>query len=319
MGLPRVLVVGAGGVGGYYAGQLAGAGHDVTLVARGAHAAALRAHGLRVRYPDGAEQRHTIGVVEDPRDTGVADLILVAVKSYDTEQAARLLAPCAGPDTIVLSLQNGPENEDELARVAGLAPLLLAVTYIGSEIAEPGVIAYSGAAEIVFGEPDAPSSPRTERLAAWLARADVKHRVSPRIRNVVWDKLAWNAAFNAITTITRRTVSGILDEPAGHALIRDTMQETLDVAHGLGIDVPVRIDASIAHSRRVLPDFRTSMLQDLERGKRLEHDALNGAVVRAGLRAGVATPLNTTFARLLATIDPHAAVARERASSTPRA
>ncbi len=304
MRLPRVLVVGAGGVGGWYAGQLAGAGCEVTLVARGAHGAALRAHGLRVRLPDGSERTHAVGVCEDPRDTGVADLVLVAVKSYDTEQAARLLAPCAGPDTIVLSLQNGPENEDVLARVAGLPPLLLAVTYIGSEIAEPGVIAYSGAAEIVFGEPGGGTSPRTEKLSAWLTRADVKHRVSPRVRNVVWDKLAWNAAFNAVTAITRRSISGILDDPAGHALIRDTMQETLDVAHGLGIDVPVRIDASIEHSRRVLPDFRPSMLQDLERGKRIAHDALNGAVVRAGSRAGVPTPLNGTLVRLLSVLDP---------------
>jgi 2-dehydropantoate 2-reductase len=304
MPLPRVLVVGAGGVGGWYAGQLAAAGSDVTLVARGAHGAALRAHGLRVRLPGGSERTYPVRVCEDPHDTGVADLILVAVKSYDTEQAAHLLAPCAGPDTIVLSLQNGPENEDVLARVAGLAPLLLAVTYIGSEIAEPGVIAYSGAAEIVFGEPDGSRSPRAERLAAWLARADVKHRLSAHVRNVVWDKLAWNAAFNAITTITRRTVSGILDDAGGRALIRDTMQETFDVAHGLGIDVPVRIDASIEHSRRVLPDFRTSMLQDLERGKRLEHDALNGAVVRAGLRTGVPTPLNGTLVRLLSVLDP---------------
>jgi 2-dehydropantoate 2-reductase len=305
MALPRVLVVGAGGVGGYYAGQLAGAGFGVTLVARGAHAAEIRAHGLRVRFPDGITETHPVGVCEDPQATGVADLILVAVKSYDTEHAARLLAPCAGPDTIVLSLQNGPENEDTIARVTELAPLLLAVTYIGSEIAEPGVIAYSGAAEIVFGEPDGSTSARTERLSAWLAQANVKHRASPRIHNVVWDKLAWNAAFNAITTLTRRTVRQILDDPAGHALIRDTMQETLDVAHGLGIEVPVRIDASIEHSRRVLPEFRTSMLQDFERGKRLEHDALNGAVVRAGNRAGVPTPLNGTLVRLLATIDPH--------------
>lgn len=304
MRLPRVLVVGAGGVGGWYAGQLAGAGCAVTLVARGAHGAALRAHGLRVLLPDGSERTHPVAVCEDPHDTGIADLVLVAVKSYDTEPAARLLAPCAGPDTIVLSLQNGPENEDVLARVAGLPPLLLAVTYIGSEIAEPGVIAYSGAAEIVFGEPGGGTSPRTELLSAWLARADVKHRVSARVRNVVWDKLAWNAAFNAITTITRRSIREILDDPAGHALIRDTMRETLDVAHGLGIDVPVRIDASIEHSRRVLPDFRTSMLQDLERGKRLEHDALNGAVVRAGLRAGVPTPLNGALVRLLSVLDP---------------
>ena len=306
----RVLVVGAGGVGGFYAGELARAGHAVTLVARGAHADAIRRHGLRVRYPDRDEASYPLSLCPDPASSGVADLILVAVKSYDSEQAARLLAPCAGPDTIVLSLQNGLENEEVLARVAGLPPLLLAVTYIGSAVAAPGVVAYSGAAEIVFGEASGERSARAERLAAWLTQAGVKHRLSARVQNVVWDKLAWNAAFNAVTALTRRTVSEILDGGAGEALIRDTMQETFDVAHGLGVEVPVRIDASIEHSRRVLPDFRTSMLQDLERGKRLEYDALNGAVARAGERAGVATPLNGTLARLLATLDPGAATLR---------
>lgn len=307
MALARVLVVGAGGVGGYYAGELAHAGHDVTVVARGAHADAMRAHGLRVRLADGSERRSAITVCADPRDVGVVDLVLVAVKSYDSAAAARLLAPCAGPETIVLSLQNGLENEEILASVAGLAPLLLAVTYIGSEIASPGVIAYSGAAEIVFGEADGSRSRRAERLAALLGGAGIKHRLAARIHNAVWDKLAWNAAFNAVTAISRQTIGQVLDGGPGEALIRDTMQETFDVAHGLGLQVPVRIDASIDNSRRVLPDFRTSMLQDLERGKRLEYDALNGAVTRAGVRAGVATPLNATLARLMAVLDRSAA------------
>jgi len=304
MASPRVLVVGAGGVGGYYGARLAAAGCAVTLVARGAHAAAIGAHGLRVRYPDGSESSHRVTVCENPAGTGVADLILVAVKSYDTEHAARLLEPCAGSETIVLSLQNGPENEEVIARVAGLSPLLLAVTYIGSEIAEPGVIAYSGAAEIVFGEGDGTRSARAERLSSWLGQAEIAHRLAPRVLRFVWDKLAWNCAFNAVTALTRRTVSEVLERHSGATLIRDTMREAFHVAHGLGIDVPARIDASIEHSRKVLPDFRTSMLQDLERGKRLEWDALNGAVVRAGKRSGVATPLNATLAQLLATIDP---------------
>ncbi|MEW6270505.1 MAG: 2-dehydropantoate 2-reductase [Thermodesulfobacteriota bacterium] len=299
----RALVVGAGGVGGYYAGALAGGGHRVAVVARGAHADAIRAHGLRVRYPDGSERTAKVTVHEDPRDSGIAELVLVTVKSYDTEAAARLLAPCAGPDTIVLSLQNGPENEEVIARVAGLPPLMQAVTYIGSEIEAPGVIRYSGAAQIVFGEPDGTRSERATRLAAWLAQAGIEHRISSSILRVVWDKLAWNAAFNAVTALTRRTVSEALDGGPGEGLIRDTMQEAFDVAHGLGIDVPARIDASLEHSRRVLPDFRTSMLQDIERGKRLEWDALNGAVMRAGERAGVATPLNRTLARLLAVLE----------------
>ncbi len=313
----RVLVIGAGGVGGYYAGELGRAGHEVTVVARGAHGEAIRSRGLRVRHPDGSERVHAVQVVEEPRSTGIADLILVCVKSYDTAEAARLLEPCAGPETIVLSLQNGPENEELIARVAGLPPLLLTVTYIGSELAEPGVIAYSGNARIVFGEADGSRSERTERLARWLTEAGIEHRVSSRILNVVWDKLAWNAAFNAVTALTRRTVAGVIDGGPGEALIRDAMQETFAVAHALGIAVPVRIDETIAYSRRALPDFHTSMLQDLERGKRLEHDALNGAVVRAGQRAGVPTPINAALFRLLALVDPHAA--RVRRGATPQA
>lgn len=302
-----MLVVGAGGVGGYFAAELAHAGHAVTVVARGAHADAIRRAGLRVRHPDGGERTAAVAVAADARACGVADLVLVCVKSYDTEEAARLFAPWVGPGTVVLSLQNGAENEERIARALGLPPLLLAVTYIGSAIAEPGVIAYSGAAEVVFGEADGTRSERAERVAGWLARAGIEHRVSSRILHVLWDKLAWNAAFNAVTAITRRTISEVLDGGPGESLIRDAMQETFAVAHGLGIAVPARIDASIESSRSALPDFHTSMLQDLERGRRLEHDAINGAVVRAGVRAGVPTPLNATLHRLLHLLDPHRA------------
>jgi len=239
-------------------------------------------------------------VCEDPRASRIADLVLVGVKSYDSELAARLLAPCAGADTIVLSLQNGLENEDVIARAAGLPPLLLAVTYIGSEISSPGVVDYSGAAEIVFGEAGGARSPRAETLSALLTQGGIKHRLSSRVQNVVWDKLAWNAAFNAVTAITRRSIGEVLDGGPGESLIRDTMRETFAVALGLGLDVPVRIDASIEHSRKALPDFRTSMLQDLERGKRLEYDALNGAL-----------------ARLLATLDPHPTGRLSRPPASP--
>jgi 2-dehydropantoate 2-reductase len=300
---PRTLVVGAGAVGGVFGGLLARAGCDVSFVARGAHAAAMRERGLRV--VEDVKGEWTVPcprVVEDPRPLGAMDLVLVCVKSYGTVQAARLLAPCATPRTIVLSLQNGVENEEIIAREAGLAPLLLAVTYVSSELAAPGLIRLSGDAQIVFGEPALPSSPRTDRLTSWLAAAGVAHRVSRRMPSVVWDKLAWNAAFNAVGALTGRTAGGVLDGP-GEALVRAAMREALDVARGLGVEVRTRIDDVIAHARERIPDTRTSMLQDRERGGRLEHDALNGAVVRAGRRAGVATPIHETLDALLTLVD----------------
>jgi 2-dehydropantoate 2-reductase len=303
----RVLVVGAGGVGGYYAARLARAGHEVSVVARGAHAEAIRQRGLEIAESGGSWRAAIANAVTDPASLGAMDAILVCVKSYDTVAAARLLAPCLGPETIVLSLQNGVENEEILAREARTPPLMVAVTYIGSQLAAPGVIAYSGEAELVFGEVTGERSARAERLSAWLAAAELKHRISEHILHVAWDKLAWNAAFNPITALTRTSVREVLSGD-GAALIREAMAEVFAVAHGLGIDVPARIDASIARSRDRLPDFHTSMLQDLERGHRLEVDALNGAVVRAGHRAGVATPLHSLLLRLVSLADrarPH--------------
>jgi 2-dehydropantoate 2-reductase len=299
---PRVLVVGAGAVGGTFGSLLARAGFAVTFVARGAHAAAMRARGLAIVEPHARWSVDRCDVVEAPRGRGAVDLILVCVKSYDSERAAELLAPCAGPDTIVVSLQNGLENEERIAARAGLAPLLLAVTYVASELLEPGVIGYASRAEVVFGEPDGTRSPRAERLSAWLAAAGIEHRVSRRIASVVWDKLAWNAAFNAIGALTGRSVRGVLDGP-GEALVRGAIEEALAVARGLGVDVRTVVDESIARGRERAGDFHTSMLQDRERGRRLEYDAINGAVVRAGRRAGVPTPIHATLAALLALVD----------------
>src|SRR5262249_48177810 len=152
-------------------------------------------------------------------------------------------------------------------------PLLLAVTYIGSEIASPGEIRYSGGAEIVFGELDGSRSERARRVAACFEQAGIKHRLSTHIRHVKWDKLAWNAGFNAVSALTRRTVIQLLDRGPAESLVRDTMTEVSSVAFAQGIELR-STETSIARSRTLLPDFRTSMLQDVERGKRLEHDAI---------------------------------------------
>lgn len=299
----RVLVHGAGAVGSYFGALLARAGNDTVLVARGAHLDVLQRHGLRVDRPDGPITAPSLRAVADPADAfgdAAPELILVCVKSYDTAAAAAALAPVVRPDTIVLSLQNGVENEERLARAFGLPPLLVGLTRIGVERTAPGIVRYTGRGEIVFGEPDGATSPRARRLADTLAAATIPHQLHRNVLVVAWEKLAWNAGFNAVTTLVDQPVGPVVARPETCALVRRAMEETDAVATALGIPVRRgRLDAVVAESAAEMPDFPTSMLQDRRRGTRLEHDALNGAVVRAAGRVGVAAPVNRLLLSLL--------------------
>jgi 2-dehydropantoate 2-reductase len=301
----RVLVLGAGAVGGYFGARLAEGGHDVTLVARGRNLEALRRDGLVVQLPDGTRRLSGIRAVDDPSQAPPPELVLVCVKSYDTPAAASALRAAVRPDTMVLSLQNGVENEAVLARALELPPLLVGLTFIGVELVAPGTVHYTGRGEILFGEPDGSESPRARRLGEVFTSARVPFQLRHDILVVAWEKLAWNAGFNAVTALTGRTVGEALAQPATRDLVATTMIETDAMATALGI--PVRRDRLarvLAESAAEMPDFATSMLQDLRRGRRLEHDALNGAVVRAAARVGVAAPLNRALLALLARLDP---------------
>src|SRR5262249_49546101 len=174
----RILVYGAGAVGGYFGARLALGGHDVTFVARGENLAALRRQGLTVRLPDGEALRVVPArAVGDPAEASPPDLVLVTVKSYDTPAAAAALRPVVGPETVLLSPQNGLETEDVLARLLGLPPLMIALTRIGVELVEPATVAYSGRGTILFGEPDGGESPRARHVAAAFAAAAVPHQL----------------------------------------------------------------------------------------------------------------------------------------------
>src|SRR5437016_12975796 len=210
----RILVHGAGAVGGYFGAPLARGGHDVTLVARGENLAALRARGLVVRL--GSETLHLAPVraVPDPAAAPASELVLVCVKSYDPPAAAAALRPIVAPDTIVLSLQNGIENEEVLARTLGLPPLMVALTRIGVALVEPATIDYSGRGTILFGEPDGRESPRARHVAEARDAAGVSYELRRDILVAAWEKLAWNAGFNAVTTLTRSTVAEVLAEAA---------------------------------------------------------------------------------------------------------
>jgi 2-dehydropantoate 2-reductase len=301
----RILVYGAGAVGGYFGALLARGGHDVTLVARGGNLAALQRNGLAVRLGDETLRVHPIRAVADPAGAPRPELVLVCVKSHDTEAAAAALRPVVDRDTILLSLQNGIENEEILARALGLPPLMIGLTRIGVALVAPAVVDYSGRGEIVFGEPDGSESPRARRLAAALDAAKVPYQLRHTILVAAWEKLAWNAGFNAVTTLTQTTVAEALADAGSRELIVDAMEEVDAVAAALGIPVRrMRTTSVLEESVGGLPDFETSMLQDFRRGRRLEHDAINGAVVRAAARTGVAVPVNRLLLALLGRLDP---------------
>lgn len=297
--------MGAGAVGGYFGARLAAAGLDVCFVARGENLEALQRKGLTVRTPTGNISLPHVRATRDPATAGRADIVLVTVKAYDTEGAAAAIRPVVGPDTVVLSLQNGVENEEILARALDLPPLLLALTQIGTALVAPAEIQYFSRGTIVFGEADGTENQRTRTVAAVLTRAGIPYHLSHNMPVRLWDKLQWNAGFNAVTTFTRQTVAEAVNDPDTRSLIADTMAEVAIVAVAQGILCdPGRIPAVLEESRRGLGDFKTSMLQDRERSRRLEHDAINGAVVRAAERLGVPVPYNRTLWTLLQRLSP---------------
>jgi 2-dehydropantoate 2-reductase len=296
--------MGTGAVGAYFGGRLAAAGVPVTFVARGATLAALRRDGLAIVSGGRRETVAPVAAVDTPAAAGPCELVLVCVKSYDTAAAATALRPAVTAETVVLSLQNGIENEALLADRLVLPPLLGGVTHIGAELVAPAVVRHDSGGRIIFGEFDGRRSSRVERLAALFGAAGVAHRVSRDIAVMLWDKLAWNAAFNAVTAISRRSVGAVLADADGAALVRAAMLEVVAVARAGGIGLEAgRVDEALAHSAAALGALRTSMLQDRERGRQLEVDALHGAVLRAAARHRVDTPVTRVLHALVCMLD----------------
>jgi 2-dehydropantoate 2-reductase len=302
----KILVMGAGAVGSFYGGKLADAGHEVTFVARGEHLRTLRAHGLRVKSYQGEFHLECVRATDRPAEAGVCDLVLVCVKSYDTVTAAQSLRPVIGPATIIISLQNGVENEEHLERELACGNVMGGMAYIGVDVVSPGVVVHSVAGRLAFGERNGQRTPEAERLEQVFLAAGIQAELSTDIAVTLWDKLVWNATFNAICTLSRSTVGEVLTHSQTRALVRDTMLEVIAVARVQGLALPEsRADEHIESSQTpAMSVYAPSMVNDLARGKRLEYDALNGVVVRFGERYGVPVPINRTLSRLLARLDP---------------
>ncbi len=299
MGL-RILIMGSGGTGAYYGGKLALAGHDVTFVARGAHLEALQTRGLAVT---GIDEFHVpkVRATQDPAGMEPFDLVVVAVKAYDTEDAAALIRPVVGPETAVLPIQNGVDTHLRIGAVVGQDRVLGGLCRISAEIEAPGVIRRNSAfSEIIFGELDGSLSPRTAAIATALDGAGITTRVSTDIRVDIWRKFAFITAMSGVTGATRLPIGPIRDVPETIDLYRQIAREVVAVAHAEGVAIEDDLPETLmTQAQRLAPGLKASLLVDLERGRRTEVETLQGTVVRLGRTHGVPTPVTAVIYALI--------------------
>ena len=301
----KFVVVGAGGVGGYFGGKLAAQGEDVWFIARGKHLETMRAPGLLVKSFEGDFHIPPGKMTDSPSDVGTADVVLFCVKSYDTETAAATLEPLLSADTIVMSLQNGVDNVKKIARIIPRGIVFGGVAYIYSTITAPGVITHTvGPTKIVFGEwepGDATIAQRAQNILRVMQRAGINAELARDIRVEMWKKFVFIAAVGGMTALTRLTLGEILAVPATREMLADAMRETLTIARARGVMLPADLVEQILEIlKRYDNNSRSSMYHDLAHGRRMEVEAFSGVIVREGARLGIPTPVHRAlYAALL--------------------
>jgi len=317
----RFLIAGAGAIGAYIGARMAQAGFDVTLFARGPHLRAMRERGVQVKSTDGdCVARPTIA--SSLEEVGPVDVVFLGVKAHGLPQLAPQLKPVLGPDTTVVSTQNGIPwwyfqgfgGQWEGMRLERVDPggvisaaieahrVVGSIVYFSTEITAPGVIQHIEGNRISLGEPDGTRSDRSRKIADALIASGLRCPVTPRIRHEIWVKVLGNASLNPVSALTRATVVQMVRDSGTCSLIRNIMQEVEAVSSKLGMDLPVSIDQRIAGAEKV-GEHKTSMLQDLEAGRPMELEALVGAVAELGERVGLPMPYTRTVytcTRLLA-------------------
>jgi 2-dehydropantoate 2-reductase len=309
----RIAVMGTGAVGGYFGARLAAAGQNVAFIARGSHLEAMRKEGLKVKSAQGDLHIRSL-FTRDPSEVGPVDAVLFCVKSYDTEDAAAKLAPMVGAKTVILSLQNGVDNPDKIAARYGKARTLAGVVYLGALVSDPGVIRHSAGGRIVLGDVDGEASDPARRVEQILSGAQISCAVSAEIRKVMWTKLVWNAPFCALACLGRATVKEIIESESLRKLAAECMEEVREAARSTGIELAPSVVEETFKFSQGLGDFKPSMLQDLEAGKPLEYEALNGIVVALLAQKGKRAPINESSYAVLKFLDHRIRAARAQTS-----
>jgi 2-dehydropantoate 2-reductase len=302
----RIAIMGAGATGTYYGAKLVKAGYDVTFIARGAHLKALQTQGLTVV---GQEEFHIGGIqaTNDPSTVGPVDVLLFCTKAYDTDEAVRLALPMVGPGTMVLPLQNGVDSYERIGAVVGREHVAGGLCRVSVDIPQPGTVRLSSPfKEIIFGEMDGSPSARTAAFANVLERAEIPHKLSNNIRLDIWQKFVFITAMSGITGATRSAIGPIRECPETFDLYRQLAAEAVAVGRALGVSLsPTFADDLVAQARTFAAGLKASLLVDLEKGKRLEVETLQGTVVRLGQQYEVPTPVTRVIYALLKMHQPH--------------
>ncbi len=299
----RIAVVGSGGVGGFYGGRLQQGGAEVIFIARGAQLAAMREHGLLIENDtQGNLHLPRVHATNEISGIGRVDLVLLGVKMWDLAAMAQQIRPLVGPNTAVLSLQNGVIKDDILRDAFGTKAVMGGVAYVGTHIARPGVIRQVGSLQrMVFGEYDGKRSARAEALLAHALAGGIQGEISADIRRTLWEKYTFLVGLSGTTATMRSTIGAIRAHPQSRDFLHRLMQEVVAVGRAHGVALPADYaDDRIAFADSVPADMNSSLHHDLASGNRLEVEWLAGGVVKLGEAVGVPTPANRAVWDILA-------------------
>ncbi len=292
--------MGTGGVGGYFGGRLAATGEDVSFIARGTHLDALTTRGLRIYSPKGDLHLPRVRASDDPRTLGPADIVLFTVKMYDVTAAAEFIRPLISTDTVVITLQNGVEAVDLVSAAVGRDHVAGGVAYVSAVISEPGVIKHTALDKLIFGELNGNVSDRLTRFKQACEGTGFQSALSERIEVDLWSKFARLSVFSGMTSVTRSPIGVLRKDPELFGMLTAACEETIAVGRARGVPIPDALMDEILEMVHGLPhEAKASMLEDLERGKRLELPWLSGGVVRLGEEVGVPTPIHRFIATVL--------------------
>lgn len=289
----KVAIMATGGVGGYYGGLLAQTGQDVTFIARGAHLQAIREKGLHIKSVHGDFQIVPAKATDNPSEVGPVDVILFATKTHQTDEAAKLIKPMVGRDTVILSLQNGIDAADRIGAVAGREHMLGGATWLSAAIEAPGVIGqYSQFRRIVLGEFNGRTTPRLNMVCSTLQSTGATVEVSDNILKVLWTKFVFIAPVMAMGSLTRVTFGEYRSVPEARAVLTEAISEVAAVAQARGVTLDADVvEKTLAFIDSSAPGIKPSMQRDVESGKPSELESMIGVVVRMGAQHNVSTPV----------------------------
>jgi 2-dehydropantoate 2-reductase len=300
----RIAIMAAGAVGGYFGARLVQAGHDVYFIARGSHLDAIRKDGLRVESALGDVHLKKVNATDDPASVGPVDIVMFAVKLWDTESAGEKTKPLVGPQTRVITLQNGIDSVERLSPILGAEHVVGGTTHVVTVMPAPGVIRQTSPfAQFRCGRPGGRSDPPLEAFVAAARAAGIEATLSDDIERDRWQKFIFLAGTSGVTASTRMPLGPVMADPDTRALFRKVMEEVHAVARAKGIAIaPDYIDSQMAFADKAPAHTKASQLNDLEAGNRLELDWLAGKVVALGRELGIPTPVNET---IYAVLKPH--------------